>query len=143
MASKALSDSYDVSSTTKQFKHFGSSWVEQTIPAELGDFDYSTSVAYNQIRTLFGSTIRLCELKYVVYFVSQFLERDAGVKLPRLSKNAKRSFPLLVKYIQTNFGLMLPVLAKIQILDENCREIRLLDSRRWLKQFLSSAKVFQ
>jgi hypothetical protein len=122
--------------TANQCKHYGSRWVELTTQEELGDFEYSASAAYKQICTLFGVTIQPLELKNVVCFVSQFLEMNAGVKLPPLSKNAKRDFPLLVKYVQTNLDVMLPVLVKVQFVDEHRKKIILLDSDRFVRQHI-------
>jgi hypothetical protein len=116
-------------------KQYGSGWEAKTVHEELGDFAYSKSPAYGLVTECFGSTLRLKELKGIVYFAKDFLETHTGIKLPKISRNAKRSFPLLVKYIQANLDVMRPVLVRIEILDENRLSIPLLDSGRSMAQF--------
>jgi hypothetical protein len=45
-----------------------------------------------------------------------------------MSRNTKRSFPLLVKYIQTNYDIIIPVLPKMVLCDAHKQPIPLLDA---------------
>jgi hypothetical protein len=82
---------------------------------ELADFDYLHSAAWSAIIDVFGATIRLRELKGVLYAIQAFLRVRSGVELPKVSRNAKRNMGLLVKYINEHYNEVVPVFRHVSL----------------------------
>lgn len=84
--------------------------------AELKDFDYRDSMAMALVLRVFGYKLRFNELKGVVMALGDFLARK-GVMLPALTRNAKRSLPLLLKYINDNIAIFTRWLPAVTLVD--------------------------
>jgi hypothetical protein len=100
----------------------------KSVRAEIGNFDWYSSRAYSAVRRQFGETLRLKELKALIHAAVFYIKQKRGVDLPHMSRNTKRSFPLLVKYIQTNYDIIIPVLPKMVLCDAQKQPIPLLDA---------------
>ncbi|MDR0580587.1 MAG: hypothetical protein LBG04_00510 [Holosporaceae bacterium] len=107
---------------------YGTGYEAQTIKKELGDFIFKESAAYAAIVYNFGENLRLKELRYIIESARYFLRERGGIELPELSRNTKRSFPLLVKYINDNYNNIVPLFGSIILTDANRQPIPLLDS---------------
>lgn len=100
-------------------KAYGEGYEAQAVRHELGDFDYLASKGYALVVHCFGDTIRLRELKAVVFTIIHHLQTKYRINMPPLSRNAKRSFPLLIKYITENMDVMEPVFPLISLCDKD------------------------
>jgi len=94
---------------------------------ELGSFDYLSCPAWQTIVKLFGTSLRLRELKGIVYAVRAHVRATRGAELPMPSRNAKRNIPLLVRYINANHEVFAQILPKLALLDDQRRPIPFLD----------------
>lgn len=97
---------------------------------EIGSFDYTRSPAYMAILHFFGPTIKLRELKAIISALQLYLKNKSNIVLPPMSRNTKRSYPLLVKYIQDNFAILVPMFPNLTFLDENMQPVPLSGLRR-------------
>jgi hypothetical protein len=86
-----------------------------------------SSPAYQAIRSAFGTATRLRELKAVVNVIRAWWQVKDGIYLPQLSRNEKRSFLLLVKYIDLHYDQIVPLLRHVVLLDDERKRIPLLD----------------
>jgi hypothetical protein len=103
---------------------------------ELGDFDYLRSAAYSAIVAQFGSTLRLMELKGIICAIQVWWKLKHGTELPKLSRNTKRSFPLMVKYVNDHYNEITPVLPHVSVRNANNQQIPLLDAVEEQKRLL-------
>ena len=104
-------------------KAYGEGYEAQAVRHELGNFNYLSSRGYHLVVSLFGDTIRLRELKAVVFTVIHYLQTKYRLNMPPLSRNAKRSFPLLIKYITENYEAMEPVFPLVSLCDKDKKPI--------------------
>jgi hypothetical protein len=95
---------------------------------ELGDFRYEMSAANASIVRFFGRTLRLNELKGIFGAISYWLRQREGIQLPKPSRNAKRNYSLLVKYIERHYDVIVPMFSKVELCDAERNPIPLLDA---------------
>jgi hypothetical protein len=123
----ALSTSIDVEKAA-----YGKGFEAQQVRNELGTFDYQCSRAWASIEYYFGASIRLRELKGIISAITGYLRMRRGVDLPELSRNTKRSVPLMVKYVEMHSEYFLPLFPCVSLADIHKEVIPLLDSQRTL-----------
>jgi hypothetical protein len=83
----------------------------------LREFDWEQCEAWAALIRTYSSGIRhkeLCSIAWVL--VNDFA-------LPDISRDARRSFPVLIKWYQDNWADISSHLSKIQLLDSDCRAI--------------------
>ena len=102
----------------KTRSEYGHGYEANAVRHELCGFRYRESPAYAAVLEYFGPDIRLRELKGMIYTAKKHILTKLGVGLPALSRNAKRSFPLLIKYIQDNYDILVPLFPKVWLYDE-------------------------
>ncbi|MBR1779492.1 MAG: hypothetical protein IJ758_03210 [Clostridia bacterium] len=103
---------------------YGTGYEATAVKKELNGFNYKNSSAYGIITQCFGTTLRLKELRGIIFSVQEHL-KSKGILLPLLSRNAKRSFPLLVKYIEDNLDQIGPILPKVILYDKDEQPLQL------------------
>jgi hypothetical protein len=108
---------------------YGFGQEARAVHEEIGDFDWHNSLAYCAIKRYFGETLRLKELKGLIYAAALYLKEKQGKRLPDLSRNTKRNFPLLIKYVQANYEFIVPVLPKLSLCNADKQPLPLLDVR--------------
>jgi hypothetical protein len=106
---------------------YGHGHEAMVMKEELGDFDYLRSAAYGAIVAQFGITLRLMELKGIIYAIQMWWKLRHGTELPKLSRNTKRSFALLVKYVNDHYNEITPVFPHVSIRNADNQQIPLLD----------------
>jgi hypothetical protein len=111
----------------KSAPSYGSGFEAIAVRDEIDRFKYSNSAAYFAVKQQFGTTLRFTELKGLVYAAVLYIEKKQGIQLPKMSRNTKRNFPLLIKYVQTHYQLIIPVLPKLSLYDEDRISIPLLE----------------
>ena len=89
----------------------------QSVAQDIGDFDYSTCPQWLYLQAKFSTGIRFRELKSIANIIQITLQ------LPPLSRNQKRSFPLLIKWFCTNWDKIQPILDYISLYDDNLTQI--------------------
>jgi hypothetical protein len=114
---------------------YGTGWEAQAVHAEIGTFDYRNSAACAAILEYFGPSVRLRELKGIVFLAPDFLRAQQNVVLPKVPRNAKRNFPLLVRFVDQHLDVLRPVIAHIRLLDDQRVPIKLLDSGQSLRVY--------
>jgi hypothetical protein len=107
---------------------YGEGWEAQVVRDELKDFDYKASEAWRAITDHFGVNLRLPELKGIIYGIIQHINNLSGVRLPMPSRNAKRNLPLLVKYVDFHYTMIVPFFRCAKLYDEEWQEIPFLDA---------------
>jgi hypothetical protein len=87
----------------------------------LVDFDYQSSEAWRALTQHFSSGIRHKELISIAFLITEWFH------VPKIPRDARRSYPMLVKWFQDNWATIQPILPLINIRDdENC----VIDSSR-------------
>jgi hypothetical protein len=109
---------------------YGEGSEAQAIREEIGDFDFGSSIALHEMFRLFGPHLRLMELKGIVLAVREFIKLKYAIELPRLTRNAKRSYPLLIKYIEANYNQMMPIMSTVSLCDKNKVDLGIGATRR-------------
>lgn len=117
----------DVSKINRPFnnsdsKKYGAGKEATMVRDEIGDFDITSSKAMTILKTKFGNSLRTTELKGIIYSITDYLEQKK-VYLPKLTRNAKRSFLLLVKYVDDNFEIFKDILPHVTLCDEDGKNI--------------------
>jgi hypothetical protein len=107
------------------------------VQREIGDFDYQSSPAFKAVLRHYGHTIRLCELKALVYTATFWLHKRRGITLPKLSRNAKRNLALLIKYIQTHYDHIVPVFSMMSLCTQEKVQLPLLDAEIYSENQIS------
>lgn len=95
------------------------------IKKELGDFDAFSSESFKYIIKKYGRSIRFTELLGIINSIQIYLQYKNDATLPQLSRNEKRSFPLLIKYIEGNKEIIFPYLQFISLCDSSFQKIDL------------------
>jgi hypothetical protein len=98
---------------------YGQGHEAQAVRSEIGEFDHRRSPALAAVQTHLGSEIQLKELKGIVFSIVYYLRAARGIELPPISRNGKRNFALLIKYIENHYKEIVPVFQKLQLLNEN------------------------
>ena len=96
-------------------KVYGQGSEALTIKKELGDFNVNESLAYKMITRKFGQSIRLNELIGILNSIIIYNRIKNNIILPQISRNEKRSFPLLIKYVEQHNNFILPHLNNIHL----------------------------
>jgi hypothetical protein len=87
----------------------------------LKGFDYTTCEAWSGLTQHFSSGIRHRELISIAFLITEWFH------VPKIPRDARRSYPMLVKWFQDHWTTIQPMLPLISIRDdENC----LIDSSR-------------
>lgn len=104
---------------------YGKGNEAKSIKDELGDFNVYQSDAYIKVVKQFGHSIRFSELLGIINSIQIFLQMKENKTLPHVSRNEKRSFQLLIKYIETNKELIFPYLPYISLCNSSFQKIPL------------------
>lgn len=104
---------------------YGKGYEANAIKKELGDFNLFESDAYKRIISQFGKSIRFNELLGIVNSINTYLIIKQRISLPNITRNEKRSFPLLIKYIERNSELIYPYLQYISLCNSSFQKILL------------------
>lgn len=108
---------------------YGKGTEAKSVKDELGGFMYERSAVYISLVKHFGPSIRLRELRGIVLAIKDVLEKQYGCTLPPVSRNTKRIFSLLVKYMHDNYVYFMPMLDKVSLCDANLVPIQFDDSQ--------------
>lgn len=95
------------------------------VKKELGDFDAFRSTTYEYIIKMYGRSVRFTELLGIISSIQFYLQYKENIALPSLSRNEKRSYPLLIKYIERNSENILPYFQYISLCDSSFKKIKL------------------
>lgn len=104
---------------------YGKGNEAQSIRKEIGDFNLFDSKAYKIITSNFGKSIRFSELLGIINTINIVLKLKYDQMLPPISRNEKRSFPLLIKYVERNGEIIYPNLKLITLCDSLFHKIPL------------------
>lgn len=102
---------------------YGKGNEAKAIKEALGDFDVYNSRAYKEVVKNYGKSLRMNELLEIINSLTIYLRDKKGIILPKLTRNDKRSFPLLIKYVETNFDTIQPWLGHVHLCDSNFKRI--------------------
>lgn len=121
------SDQHEIEKLPKKDRKeiYGKGNEAQTIKNEIGDFDAYKSSTYIQIIGLFGKSVRFTELLGIINSLQIYLSLKKNIHLPQTTRNEKRSFPLLIKYIERNSDFILPYLKYFSLCDSSFHKIPL------------------
>jgi hypothetical protein len=100
-------------------KSYGAGAEARAVNEEIGDFDFHQSPVMADLERSFGPNVRVKELKSIIRTIRLWLQHRSGVDLPKPSRNTMRSFPLMVKYLETHYADVAPVLRVITLCDES------------------------
>jgi hypothetical protein len=111
-----------------QKKPYGSGPEALSVEKEIGDFDYQQSPAFTAVRQTLGIDIRLKEFKAILNVVRYYLKERKHLDLPKPSRNTLRSFPLMIKYVETHYCAIVPFLSQFSLCDEEKNPIPILEA---------------
>lgn len=103
---------------------YGHGSEAKNISEKLGNFQIDNSFAYHFIKTKFGRSLRFNELIGIVKSIQAYCSQK-GIVLPPITRNEKRSFQLLIKYVDDHFEILRPILEKVTLCDESFNPIPL------------------
>lgn len=112
----SINNAPNINCTNNKKRSYGNGKEAIMIRGDIGDFDLVSSEAMKLIKRNFGESLRLTELKGIINAVREHLSKK-GIYLPRLSRNANRSFQLCVKYVQDNLEWMRDILPYVKLCD--------------------------
>lgn len=104
---------------------YGKGNEAKVIRDEIGDFNINESIAYKTIIKYFGRSVRLSEVLGILNSIQIYLQIKTKTTLPLISRNEKRSFQLLMKYIERNSELIFPFFQYISLCDSSFQIIPL------------------
>ncbi len=104
---------------------YGKGKEANNVKEKLGDFDFYHSKAYETVINNFGRSVRLCELLGIIDSIRQYAFIKSCQTIPVSNRDEKRSFPLLIKYIETNYDLIVPYFHFVKLCDSNGKPIAL------------------
>jgi hypothetical protein len=107
---------------------YGTGMEAQAVHHEIGDFDCEASAAFALLQHYYGSALRFKELKAILHAAIGYLKFRHSINLPDLSRSAKRSFKLMVKYIEANSYYISPVIPRLVLCDEQRKTIPIVDA---------------
>lgn len=118
-------DNTDITPTFRPSRKekYGKGNEAKAIKEALGDFDVYNSRAYKEVVKNYGKSLRMNELLEIINSLTIYLRDKKGIILPKLTRNDKRSFPLLIKYVETNFDTIQPWLGHVHLCDSNFKKI--------------------
>lgn len=121
----ANQDNTDITPTFRPSRKekYGKGNEAKAIKEALGGFDVYSSRAYKEIIKNYGKSLRLSELLGVINSLDIYLQIKGMKTLPKLTRNDKRSFQLLIKYVETNFDIIQPWLGHVHLCDSNFKRI--------------------
>lgn len=104
---------------------YGKGPEANNIKEKLGNFDAYHSRAYETVINNFGRSVRLNELLGIIASIRQyaFIKNHQGIQAP--NRDEKRSFLLLIKYIETNYDLIVPYFSLVKLRDKDGKPISL------------------
>lgn len=102
---------------------YGKGSEAKLIKEAIGDFDVNNSTAYKKVIQQFGKSVRLSEILGVLNSIHMYLKMKKNIILPPISRNEKRSFPLLMKYIEINGEMIIPYFQYITLCDSSFQKI--------------------
>jgi hypothetical protein len=82
---------------------------QQRIKKDLGDFDAVKSSTFQQLQQQFGANLRHTDLRSIALV----LIKTMGI--PTISRNERRSFPILVKWFDRHWTLVSSVIGQIEL----------------------------
>jgi hypothetical protein len=94
---------------------YGHGSEAKSVQRDLEDVELGTSPAHQAMQTTFGKTVRVRELKGILNVARAWWQVKDGTYLPQPSRNQKRSFPLLAKYIDDHYDKIVPLLPHMVI----------------------------
>lgn len=104
---------------------YGKGHEAKAIKDELGDFNMFETESYKTIIKQFGKSIRYNELLGIINSINIYIQLKKNCCLPKVTRNEKRSFPLLIKYIENNRELIIPYLQYIYLCNSSFQKISL------------------
>lgn len=104
---------------------YGKGNEAKMIKEEIGDFNAFESMAYKEVTKHFGKSIRLSEIIGILNSIQIYLLLKKNTSLPQISRNEKRSFPLLMKYIERNNEEIFPYFQYISLCNSSFQKIPL------------------
>lgn len=104
---------------------YGKGVEARAIKEEIGDFEIDKSEAYKKIISQFGRSIRFNELLGIINSIRIFLKIKHDIVLPETTRNEKRNFQLLIKFIERNNELIFPYLPYVSLCDSSFQKILL------------------
>lgn len=104
---------------------YGNGIEAKAIKDELGNFNLYNSDAYKTIIKNFGHSIRFSELLGIINSINIILKIKYKTVLPEVTRNEKRSFQLLIKYVERNKELIYPYFQYISLGNSNFQKISL------------------
>lgn len=115
-----LQNSFDLSDTNTYTFYDDVNQKEIDSPKtkdDLVDSQIQNLQVWITLQSYFSSGVRLAELRSIAKFLQFYLN------LPIISRNASRSFNLLIKWFENNWKKILPFLPYISLYDDNLRPI--------------------
>lgn len=104
---------------------YGKGHEAKMIKEEIGDFNAFESMAYKEVTKHFGKSIRLSEIIGILNSIQTYLLLKKNKSLPPITRNEKRSFPLLMKYIERNYEGIFPYFQYISLCNSSFQKIPL------------------
>ena len=101
---------------------YGSGIEAKRITHQIGDFNYQQSKAYELVTRCFGHALRAAELRGLINAIIKHCQ-DYGTPLPPFTRSYRRSYVLMLKYIQENYDVFEMILPNVKLLDESNRVI--------------------
>lgn len=123
----ANQDNNDATPTPPKRRHkrkYGTGVEAKAIEEELGDFDVNNSRAYKEVVKNYGSSVRMNELLGIINSLDTYFQIKGMQTLPKLTRNEKRSFQLLIKYVDRNFEIIQPLLGHVHLCNSKFEPIR-------------------
>ena len=105
-------------------KPYGAGKEALKLKKKLGDFDFYHSRAYKAVVNNFGKSVRLNELLVIINSIRQHIIIKHQ-EIPSPNRNEKRNVPLLIKYIETNYDLIVPYFSFAKLCDKDGKPIPL------------------
>lgn len=117
----------DINENDKKSKKekYGNGYEAKVIKEKLGDFNLFKSDAYQKITKQFDRSIRFSELLGIINSIEIYLKVKFNICIPKITRNEKRSFPLLIKYVENNSEYIYPYLQYISLCNSSFQKIPL------------------
>ena len=106
----------------KQRTPYGHGIEAKRISSQIGTFNYQKSRAYELVTRYFGQALRAFELRGLINAITMHCQQQ-GRPLEPLSRSYRRSYVLMLKYIEENFDVFKTILPNVQLRDSGNRVI--------------------